>query len=149
MSRESRSTDHPYHDEEYDEVQAWHYNRLPLSGKNMLIEERKALDSNNDVQAFSLILLYSSSPGSGFLPFVEIQHEPRRKYPNSINLIKDGTILWDLDNNFRRLKDFECDHKPDFRQTNNIECYEKLINKELDKIIEDLFLHHPRFRSND
>lgn len=137
-------TDHPYHEEEYEEFEPYPYKNLKDREQLVFIEERKVYDSDDMVSSFSIIVLCNT--GEGYKPVFEIQHEPRNEYPEAVNLKKDGLTVWELNSNYIRLGNFDCNYQPDFAEFSEHECYHAVKEEHFDTIVPKILNELEKFR---
>ncbi|MDB2274342.1 hypothetical protein PM022_07230 [Halorubrum ezzemoulense] len=139
----SEYTRHPRHEEEYDEFEPYSYTKLPDRDQVVLVEERIQYDDDDNIHSFSIIILCNA--GDGYEPIFELQHEPRSRYPESINLKRSGIEVWELGPNYTRLGSFDCNFQPDFEGLPEHECYQ-LIKTRFDVIVRDVLSELENFR---
>lgn len=138
QSREVK--DHPHHEEKYDELELYPFDKGGNRDFYLFIEERKHY-KNSKVEAFSIVVLCNC--GEGYRPYIEIQHEPRSRYSESNDLKNDGLQVWILDDNYERITPLYCNNEADFGGKSDAECYIHFKNKRLDQTINDIIDVYP------
>jgi hypothetical protein len=117
--RDGNFTNHPCHEETYDELLPYNFGGEDEFGPHLL-EERRARDGERIV-AFSMIIYRNA--GAGYNPYFELQHETRTQYPESPDLT-EGMQIWDIDSECRRVQDFTMNMEKDVSDMTKQECYE-------------------------
>lgn len=143
ITTDEQYTTRPYYNEDYDELEAFSYEGVQERDRELFIEERRKYEED-EVLSFSIIVL-NNFVGRGYIPYFEIQHEPRADF-SGINLCERGLELWELDGKYKRLGRFTGDYPYDFSNYSDNVCYELVREEHFDSIIKDTLEELSKYR---